>query len=77
VRPVAEMMIDSGELDPPDLLSGPTIDLGAIAVEHFLLAIDPYPRAPGAELPAEAADPSPDSSDSPFAALARLRGGTG
>ena len=31
------------------------LDLGAIAVEHFLLAIDPYPRAPGAELPADVA----------------------
>lgn len=71
------MMVDPGEPDPPDLLPGPTIDLGAIAVEHLLLAVDPYPRAPGAELPAEAADPSPGSSDSPFAALARLRGGTG
>lgn len=75
-RTGAEAMVDPSEPDPPDLLPGPTIDLGAIAVEHFLLAVDPYPRAPGAELPAEAADPSPDSSDSPFAALARLRGGT-
>jgi uncharacterized metal-binding protein YceD (DUF177 family) len=76
-RPSAEVMTDPGESNPPDLLFGTTIDLGAIAVEHFLLAVDPYPRAPGAELPAEAADPSPGASDSPFAALARLRGGTG
>jgi uncharacterized metal-binding protein YceD (DUF177 family) len=73
-RPGAEVMIDPAEPDPPDIVSGPAIDLGAIAVEHFLLAVDPYPRAPGAELPAEAADPSPMTDASPFAALARLRG---
>lgn len=76
-RPAAEVMVDPAAPDPPDVLSSPMIDLGAIAAEHFLLAVDPYPRAPGAALPAEAADPFPDSSDSPFAALARLRGGTG
>jgi uncharacterized metal-binding protein YceD (DUF177 family) len=76
-RPRPEVMVDPGAPDPPDVLSSPIIDLGAIAAEHFLLAVDPYPRAPGAELPGEAADPFPDASDSPFAALARLRGGTG
>jgi len=76
-RPGAELAIDPGDPDPPDILPGPTIDLGAIAVEHFLLAVDPYPRAPGAALPPEAADPSPGASDSPFTALARLRGKTG
>jgi uncharacterized metal-binding protein YceD (DUF177 family) len=76
-RPGAEVAIDPDAPDPPDIIAGPTIDLGAIAVEHFLLAVDPYPRAPGAELPPEAADPSPDASDSPFAALARLRDRTG
>jgi len=76
-RPGAEVMINPDEPDPPDILSGLIIDLGVIATEHFLLAVDPYPRAPGAELPAEAADSSPDSGDSPFAGLARLRGDTG
>jgi uncharacterized metal-binding protein YceD (DUF177 family) len=76
-RPGAEIMVDPNEPDPPDIIQGPTVDLGAVVTEHFLLAVDPYPRAPGAELPAEAADSSTDGSDSPFAALARLRGGKG
>jgi uncharacterized metal-binding protein YceD (DUF177 family) len=76
-RPGAELLTDPGEADPPDVLNEPTLDLGAIAVEHFLLAVDPYPRAPGAELPADVADAPADVPDSPFAVLARLRGGSG
>jgi uncharacterized metal-binding protein YceD (DUF177 family) len=76
-RPGAEVMIDPDEPDPPDILSGAALDLGAIVTEHFLLAVDPYPRAPGAEMPPEGADSAVDAGDSPFAALARLRGSTG
>ncbi len=43
------------------------IDLGEAAVEQFALALDPWPRKPGAALPAAAADPE----EGPFAALAR------
>jgi uncharacterized metal-binding protein YceD (DUF177 family) len=72
-KPGAEVMIDPAGSDPPDLLTGPSVDLGAVVVEHFVLAIDPYPRAPGAELAGEAADPSDGKvGDSAFAALARL-----
>ena len=48
---------------------GATIDLGEAAAEQLALALDPYPRKPGAELP-EAAVQEPDP---PFAALARFR----
>lgn len=41
------------------------IDLGEAAAEQLALALDPYPRKPGAELPAVATDTA-----SPFAALA-------
>jgi hypothetical protein len=45
------------------------VDLGEALAEQLALALDPYPRAPGAMLPGimEAASPSP------FAALAGLR----
>lgn len=69
----AEVMVDPHLTDPPDLLLEPTIDLGAIAVEHFMLAIDPYPRAPDAKLPDEYAEAPTVGGDSPFAALAGLR----
>jgi uncharacterized metal-binding protein YceD (DUF177 family) len=69
----AEIHLDPADLDPPEPLTGPTIDLGPIVTEQFVLAIDPYPRAPGAELPPEAADPASEAATSPFAALAGLR----
>lgn len=36
--------------DAPETFSGDFIDVGALAEEFFGLAIDPYPRKPGAEL---------------------------
>lgn len=72
-RPGAEVMIDPDEPDPPDVIAGPTLDLGALALEHFLLAVDPYPRAPGAALPADITEPASEAADSPFAVLAQLR----
>lgn len=41
--------------DEPDLIRNDRIDLGEIAAEALALAIDPYPRKPGAVLAAEAA----------------------
>jgi uncharacterized metal-binding protein YceD (DUF177 family) len=77
LRPAAEVISDPGAADPPDVLAGSTLDLGGVALEHFLLAVDLYPRAPGAELPADVAKSPGEGSDSPFAVLARLRGGSG
>ena len=61
------------ELDADDEVpyQGSQIDLGEASVEQLALALDPYPRAPGAELPAT----GPDGADgaapaSPFAAPA-------
>jgi len=71
LRPLgAEIVVDAEAEDPPELLEGPTIDVGALVEEYFALAINPYPRAPGAELPAEARDDA--GGTSPFAALAGL-----
>lgn len=49
--------------------SGGTLDLGEAAAEQLGLALDPYPRLPGAELPETGEDGEPH----PFAALARKR----
>lgn len=46
--------------------SGAEIDLGEAAIEQLALALDPYPRAPGATLP----DILDDGMASPFAGLA-------
>jgi hypothetical protein len=45
------------------------VDLGEAVAEQLALALDPYPRAPGAELPPEAVDPEAGA----FGALAALR----
>ena len=50
---------------------GAVVDLGEALAEQLSLALDPYPRAPGAELPAEAQE----APATPFAALAALRRG--
>lgn len=47
------------------------IDLGRIAFELLSVSLDPYPRKPGAQLPADVA--AATAIPSPFAALARLR----
>lgn len=36
-------------LDEPEPLEGAVLDLGEIVAEELALALDPYPRAPGAE----------------------------
>lgn len=71
-KPGAEIMVDP-ESDEPELVAGSTIDLGAVVLEHFTLALDPYPRAPGAVLPAGfAAGEAGAAPQSPFSALAGL-----
>lgn len=59
------------EPDAPDQIpfEGGMVDLGEAAVEQLALALDPYPRRPGAEMPAEASEPLQGA----FAALASLR----
>ena len=59
--------------DGPDEIASQNgvVDLGEAVAEQLALALDPYPRAPGAVLPAEASD----LSSHPMAALAKLRGG--
>ena len=59
---------EADEPDPPDVLAGDTIDLAAVVVEHLTLALDPFPRKPGAEFDYVA----PAADDSPFAVLKKL-----
>ena len=49
--------------------AGGVIDLGEATSEQLALALDPFPRKPGAELPAD----EPETPDGPFAALARRK----
>jgi hypothetical protein len=64
-----EIELDPEAVDPPDVLEGDTIDVGAYLVEHLALEIDPFPRKPGAVF-----DYEPDSpEEGPFAALKKLK----
>jgi uncharacterized metal-binding protein YceD (DUF177 family) len=45
----AEMVIDPDGPDLPEMFIGDTIDVGEVVAEFAALAIDAYPREPGAE----------------------------
>jgi uncharacterized protein DUF177 involved in 23S rRNA accumulation len=67
-----EVNLGAEAVEPPETLIDGVVDLGAVATEFLMLAIDPYPRKPGAvfEPPQNA-----DAGSHPFAALAALRSG--
>ena len=73
---MAALVDEAGESDeetpdPPEPIEHGMIDLGRVATDALYLAVDPYPRKPGAvfEPVVEAADPE----DHPFAALRVLK----
>jgi uncharacterized metal-binding protein YceD (DUF177 family) len=72
-EPGGEVDVDYDGEEPPDPLVDGHIDLGEVAAEELALALDPYPRAPGAvfEAPTDAGEAKPAG---PFAALAKLKG---
>ncbi|WP_420392137.1 YceD family protein [Acuticoccus sp.] len=67
--------VDPDAPDPPEKLTGHEVDVGAICLEHFVLGLDPYPRAPGVEFEADESDGAEAKEPSPFAVLARLKNG--
>jgi len=64
---------ETHDVDPEALdevpYEGAVIDLGEAAAEQLALALDPYPRAPNAELP----EMPQDAESGPFGALDALR----
>lgn len=69
----AEIFVNLEQDDLPDYYDGDEIDLGETVMEIFALAIDLYPRAPGAALEGGIAGDDP-AELSPFAALKGLKG---
>jgi len=79
---VADIELDAEAAEAPEPVLDGWIDLGELAAEQLGLAIDPYPRKPDAELPAEwKAEPSPEPTaverPNPFAALEKLKADKG
>jgi uncharacterized metal-binding protein YceD (DUF177 family) len=64
--------------DPPEPIRNGHIDLGELAAEQLSLALDPYPRAPGAAIPAqftpdEAVDEAEEKPINPFSILKKSK----
>ena len=69
---------EDGWVDPEgedvEPLAGDAIDIGELAAQTLALALDPYPRSPGAALPEEvAASGSAESRANPFTVLKSLK----
>lgn len=59
--------------DGPEPVEGGVLPLGQFVYETLASTIDPYPRAPGAELPESSSSPAAEGAESgPFAALQKL-----
>ncbi|MGH6715159.1 MAG: YceD family protein [Bradyrhizobium sp.] len=74
--PPADLVADEDavvESGPPEPIVGGVIDLGRLATDVLFLAIDPYPRKPGAVFERQVAAAHPE--DHPFAALKALKSG--
>ena len=70
-----EVMVASEEEDPPEPVGPEGIDLGEAAAQQLALALDPYPRAPGAAIPQAARDETRarPTAEGPFAPLSSLK----
>ena len=68
-----EVLVDPEADDPPEPLPAAGIDLGELAVQELAVALDPYPRIAGAEVPSRYQPPEDDGVASPFAALKVLK----
>jgi uncharacterized metal-binding protein YceD (DUF177 family) len=80
--PVADLELDVEGAEAPEPAPHGWIDLGELAAEQLGLAIDPYPRKPDAEVPAEwkaepATEIAPVPRPNPFAELEKLKGTKG
>jgi len=64
--------IELGVVDPPDPLADGKLDLAAVVAEFLVLAIDPYPRKPGAAF-VQPGEPGERAESSKFAALEQLK----
>jgi hypothetical protein len=67
---IGEAILAAEDDEPPEPLIDGRADLGRLATEFFVLAVDRYPRRPGAEFQPPVVGAA---GESPFAALAALK----
>jgi len=70
-----EIIIDTDSEEPPEPIEAGHIDVGEMVAEQLALALDPYPRKPGAgldEAPASKAAEE-EKKPNPFAVLEKLK----
>ena len=69
-----ELVIDPDAEEPPEPIGPEGIDLGEAVVQQFALALEPYPRASGAEMaePAMGETGTGPAKENPFAVLKGL-----
>jgi hypothetical protein len=68
-----EVVVDPDAEDPAEVLPAEGLDLGELVVQELAVALDPYPRAPGAEVPPEYRPPEGEDANGPFARLRALK----
>ena len=78
IKSRVEVDVDLIDEDPPEPVLDGQIDVGALAIEHLVLNLNPYPRAPEAAFDAQKWHETENSSDesasvNPFAALSKLK----
>jgi uncharacterized metal-binding protein YceD (DUF177 family) len=66
--------VEPGEDETPEPLGPEGLDLGDAVAQQLALALDPYPRAPGAAPPQDLAEPESEApATGPFEALRTLK----
>lgn len=68
-----ELIIDADSNDPPETLTGDSIDLAEIWLEFFVLGLDPFLRLDGAEWSDHLHEQSDNAQNPAFAALKSLK----
>ncbi|HWA42888.1 MAG TPA: DUF177 domain-containing protein [Hypericibacter adhaerens] len=72
--PEAEAVVSVESEAPPEPIEEGAIDLGETVVQELAERIDPYPRAPGADVTWRDEAPGEPEPKRPFAALSALQG---
>jgi uncharacterized metal-binding protein YceD (DUF177 family) len=63
------------DAEPPEPIENGVIDTGELVAQYLSLALDPYPRSPGAALGSTWTEPQSEERSSPFEVLRNMKRG--